>query len=145
MHTYVFTFRYLWVQISFIILLFDHDFIYLPNLFLCHVLYILQDKGNLGKMGNLKLQFFVIFKLLFIVLAYGNSCPWDLPDLQLWSDYSTWDGPPPSKGENILVTKNILLDLETPELGTIKIIDGGMIIFSPNHQVYLDFLFQKAE
>ena len=102
-------------------------------------------RAILATMGNLKLQFFVIFELFFIVLANGNSCPWDLPDLQLWSDYSTWDGPPPSKGENILVTKKILLDLETPELGTIKIIDGGMIIFSPNHQVYLDFLFQKAE
>ena len=98
---------------------------------------ILQDKAILATMGNLKLQFFVILELFFIVLANGNSCPWDLPDLQLWSDYSTWDGPPPSKGENVLVTKKILLDLETPALGTIKIIDGGMIIFSPNHQVLL--------
>ena len=105
-------------------------------------MHILQDKAILTTMGNPKLQFVILF---FTFLANGNSCPWDLPDLQLWSDYSTWDGPPPSKGENILVTKNILLDLETPELGTIKIIDGGMIIFSPNHQVYLDFLFQKAE
>ena len=105
-------------------------------------MHILQDKAILATMGNPKLQFVI---LLFTFFANGNSCPWDLPDLQLWSDYSTWDGPPPSKGENILVTKNILLDLETPELGTIKIIDGGMIIFSPNHQVYLDFLFQKAE
>ena len=97
-------------------------------------MHILQDKAILTTMGNPKLQFVI---LLFTFFANGNSCPWDLPDLQLWSDYSTWHGPPPSNGENVLVTKKILLDLETPALGTVKIIDGGMIIFSPNHQVVL--------
>ena len=66
----------------------------------------------------------------------ANLCPWDLPDLHLWSDFSTWEGgKPPEEGDSFILTKKVLLDIETPSLGTIRIIDGGMIIFSPNHQV----------
>ena len=81
---------------------------------------------------NLAKLFFVIF---FASGSNGETCPWDLPDLKLWSDFSTWDGAPPSEGKDVIVTEKILLDVETPPLGTIRIIDGGMIIFSPKHQV----------
>ena len=71
----------------------------------------------------------------------ANLCPWDLPDLQLWSDFSTWEVTPPEEGESFVLTKKVLLDIETPPLGTIRIIDGGMIIFSPNHQVGQKIIF----
>ena len=80
---------------------------------------------------------FLIFVIIFFTSASkgDSSCPWDLPDLKLWSDFSTWDGAPPSERQDVIVTEKILLDVETPPLGTISIIDGGMIIFSPKHQV----------
>ena len=78
----------------------------------------------------------VILVIITATNSKANLCPWDLPDLHLWSDFSTWEsGNPPEEGESFVLTKKVLLDIETPPLGTIRIIDGGMIIFSPNHQV----------
>ena len=69
-------------------------------------------------------------------LINGNPCPWDLPNLHLWSDYSSWNnGAPPSNGDSFSISKQILLDIETPSLGVITIAHGGMLIFSPNHKV----------
>jgi len=78
----------------------------------------------------------LILLISFANLINGNPCPWDLPNLHLWSDYSSWNnGVPPSNGDSFSISKRILLDIETPSLGVITIGHGGMLIFSPNHKV----------
>ena len=79
----------------------------------------------------------ILSLFIFISIAKCDLCPWEYPDLQLWSDWSSWEnGSPPIAGENFSIKRKILLDVETPNLGTITIIDGGMLIFSPKHKVY---------
>lgn len=77
------------------------------------------------------------------VFSQQSVCPWDLPGLQPWSALDTWDGSPPRENESILVTKPILLDTQTPRLKMLDIRDGGMIVFSPEHQVKLTAKFVR--
>ena len=75
--------------------------------------------------------------LSFFSFAKADKCPWNLPGLQHWSESATWDGVPPSQGKSFSIDKPVLLDMETPPLGTVRIIHGGMIVFSPHHKVKL--------
>ena len=67
----------------------------------------------------------MLIKILtcFLVLNFfsvkGENCPWDIPDLNLWSDPATWEnGLIPADGSNFDITQKILLDVETASLGT---------------------------
>ena len=66
----------------------------------------------------------MLIKILtcFLVLNFfsvkGENCPWDIPDLKLWSDPATWEnGLIPADGSNFDITQKILLDVETASLG----------------------------
>ena len=91
----------------------------------------------------------LILLISFANLINGNPCPWDLPNLHLWSDFSSWNnGVPPSNGDSFAISERILLDIETPSLGVITIAHGGMLIFSPNHKVLttkIKKLFEKKK
>ena len=67
----------------------------------------------------------MLMRILICIFAFGFSsvrgqnCPWDWPDLELWSNPATWkDGLVPSDGSSFDITKKILLDVETASLGT---------------------------
>ena len=78
------------------------------------------------------------FLLLNVFSVRSDNCPWNIPDLKPWSDPTTWDsGSIPSKGSSFDITQKILLDTQTESLGTVRLINGGMIVFSPDHQVKL--------
>ena len=57
--------------------------------------------------------------ILNLFSARGQKhCPWELPDLKLWSDPATWDtGLVPEEGGSFDITQKILLDTETASLG----------------------------
>lgn len=88
-------------------------------------------------MSKMRIKLVVTLLVTIIKLSFSSasSCPWESPDIERWSDPSTWDdGVPPVDRQNIRITKKILLDTITPDLGKVDLIDGGMLIFDPFSQ-----------
>merc|ERR1711970_929094 len=81
----------------------------------------------------------VLYPLLLLLLSgqVSSLCPWKLPGLKNWSDSSTWGGHPPQDGDTVTVTTPILLDTQTPRIKLLDIRDGGMVVFSPQHETKL--------
>ena len=70
--------------------------------------------------------------LVLVSLASARTCPWDDDTLLKWSDPTTWDsGSIPGDGDSLLITKGILLNVDTPALRDIILVDGGKIVFTP--------------
>lgn len=69
---------------------------------------------------------------LTYVLAGKGSCPWQDETLKKWSDPATWEtGKLPVDGDFLIIRQGILLDVETPALRDIILVDGGKLVFSP--------------
>ena len=70
-------------------------------------------------MITIKSKLLLYTLILNLFSARGQKhCPWELPDLKLWSDPATWDtGLVPEDGSSFDITQKILLDTETASLG----------------------------
>ncbi|GAB6028330.1 hypothetical protein CHUAL_002503 [Chamberlinius hualienensis] len=82
--------------------------------YLMNILLIISKVANEGLFGN-----------------SISSCPSDDDNLSLWSDPSTWGGNLPLAGQDVTISKSILLDIVTPNLGAITISPEARLIFSP--------------
>lgn len=62
-------------------------------------------------------------------VCLGSSCPWEDASLLRWSDPGTWDSGelPSGHEERILITAPIKLDMVTPPLKRVIIVDGGKL------------------
>ena len=85
----------------------------------------------------LQKQSLILFLFLYFQYSSSTLCPWEYEGLEKWSDPKTWEGVPPINGQNIKINKKILLDTITPDLSKVDISEGGMLIFSPNHDAKL--------
>ena len=59
----------------------------------------------------------------------GSSCPWEDASLLRWSEPSTWDSGelPSGLEERIIIRVPIKLDMVTPALRRVIIVDGGKL------------------
>ena len=77
----------------------------------------------------LTLSFVLTFTSVF---AGEGSCPWQDETLKKWADPTTWEtGKLPVDGDFLIIRQGILLDMETPALRDIILVDGGKLVFSP--------------
>ena len=59
----------------------------------------------------------------------GSSCPWEDSSLLRWSEPSTWDSGelPSGQEERLIIRVPIKLDMVTPALKKVIIVDGGKL------------------
>ena len=76
------------------------------------------------------------FLALFICSCLGGAnadgpagCPWEDDSLLKWSEPSTWDSGelPGEKDDKVLIRVPIMLDMVTPALRNVIIVDGGKL------------------
>ena len=75
----------------------------------------------------------LILLLLLVTSCFSSPCPWTAPDLLPWSDPLTWgDKGIPGDGDIVELRQPVLLDTETARLDSLLILDGGVLVFSPD-------------
>ena len=74
----------------------------------------------------------LISHLLLLTVVSANVCPWQEDSLVAWSDPASWEsGALPAAGDNLVIKRGILIDLDSP-LGDVILMGRGKIVFTPH-------------
>ena len=80
----------------------------------------------------------LISHLVLLTVVSARVCPWNDESLLHWSDPASWEsGVLPAEGDNLLIKQGILLNVDSPALRNIILVDGGKIVFTPYKEVRL--------
>ena len=80
----------------------------------------------------------LVSQLLLLSGVSARVCPWNDDSLLPWSDPASWEsGTLPAAGDNLVIKRGILINVDSPALRNIILLDGGKIVFSPYKEVRL--------